>query len=360
MTPYRSIEGRDGVVRMLDQRLLPQQTTYIDCTSHEEVSEAIRKMVIRGAPAIGVAGAYGLVLAAWNSAADEVASLKANLVDAANILRAARPTAVNLSWAVDRVMARISSADPATVRKIRDLALCEANTIVQEDVWVNRQIGFVALPLVPDRATVIHHCNTGGLATVEYGTALGIIRTAHECGKKISVLVDETRPCLQGARLTAWELKQLGIPHKVIVDGASGHFMRTQGVDFCVVGCDRVAINGDTANKIGTYNLALAARAHNVPFYVAAPTSTIDISKSNGDAIPIEERPSYEVDHFAGQQITPDDVEVANPAFDITPADYITAIVTEYGLAYPPYQNSLAEMMEKAKRHRASLQGSEA
>ena len=273
------------------------------------------------------------------------------------MLRAARPTAVNLSWAVDRVMARASEPDIRTVSDIRALTLCEAKAIAQEDVWVNKQIGLVALPLVPDTATVIHHCNTGGLATVAYGTALGIIRTAHECGKKLTVLVDETRPCLQGARLTAWELKQLGIPQKVIVDGASGHFMRTQRVDFCVVGCDRVVANGDTANKIGTYNLALVAHAHGVPFYIAAPTSTIDTSTTNGDAIPIEERSAREVDHFAGQQITPDGVEVANPAFDVTPAKYITAIITEYGVAYPPYQDSLIAIMEKAKAHRARIQG---
>jgi methylthioribose-1-phosphate isomerase len=204
-----------------------------------------------------------------------------------------------------------------------------------------------ALVLVPDEATIIHHCNTGSLATVDYGTALGIIRTAHEHGKKVKVLVDETRPRLQGARLTAWELKHLGIPHRVIIDGASGHFMRTEGVDLCVVGCDRVAANGDTANKIGTYNLALVAYAHDVPFYVAAPTTTIDLSTPTGDDIVIEERSAREVTHIGDTQITPDGVEAANPAFDVTPARYITAIITERGIVYPPYEETLRRMMEK-------------
>jgi len=354
MSAYRSLEWRAGVIRLLDQRQLPHETKYLDYTDYRDVATAIREMVIRGAPAIGAAAAYGLALAAVRSDTANVASLRAELAQAANVLRAARPTAVNLFWAIGRVMKRAADPDLKTADDIRAATLAEADAIAEEDVWVNKQIGLNALPLVPDPATVIHHCNTGSLATVDYGTALGIIRTAHEHGKKINVLVDETRPRLQGARLTAWELKQLGIPYKVIVDGASGHFMRTQSVDFCVVGCDRVAANGDTANKIGTYNLALAAYAHGLPFYVAAPTSTIDLLIPNGDAIPIEERAPREVTHVGNEQITPDDAPVANPAFDVTPAKYITAIITEHGVTYPPYEESLAEIMEKAKAHRAA------
>jgi methylthioribose-1-phosphate isomerase len=346
MSAFQSIEWRDGVFRMLDQRELPHSTVYLDYQDAAGVAEAIRSMVVRGAPAIGAAAAYGLVLTAWHSKAASVGDLRAELDAAAGILRAARPTAVNLFWAIGRMMNRL--ADPAldSVQKLREAALAEAHAIADEDVQINRQIGLNALPLVPEKATIIHHCNTGSLATVDYGTALGIIRTAHEHGKQVHVLVDETRPRLQGARLTAWELKQQGIPFQVIADGASGHFMRTRGVDFCVVGCDRVAANGDTANKIGTYNLAVVAHENGVPFYVAAPTTTIDMATPNGDAIEIEERPAREVTHVGETQITPDGVDVGNPAFDVTPARYITAIITEKGIAYPPYEESLARLIQ--------------
>ena len=354
MTAYHTLEWRDGVLQMLDQRLLPHQTVYLDYTDYEQVAEAIRDMVIRGAPAIGVAAGYGLALAAAHSRASDAASLRAELLKAALVLRAARPTAVNLFWAIDRVMSRLTDLSLATLGDLRAAVLDEAHAIADENRRTNQQIGLNALPLVPDKANIIHHCNTGSLATVDYGTALGIIRTAYEHGKKVHVLVDETRPRLQGARLTAWELQQLGIPYHVIVDGASGHFMRTVGVDLCVVGCDRVAQNGDTANKIGTYNLALVARAHHVPFYVAAPSSTIDLSIPNGDAIQIEERSAHEVTHIGQEQITPDGALVANPAFDVTPARYITAIITEGGIAYPPYDVSLPEHVTRAQElHRA-------
>lgn len=352
MTAYFTIKWIDGVVRMLDQRLLPHQTVYADYTDYREVATAIKDMVIRGAPALGAAAGYGLALAAAHSQAEDVTTLRAELESAASVLRAARPTAVNLFWGIERVLRRAADPSLATPDGIRRATLDEAHAIADEDAQANRQMGLNALPLIPDIATVVHHCNTGTLATVEYGTALGVIRAAHEHGKKIHVLVDETRPRLQGARLTSWELKQLGIPHTVIVDGASGHFMRTKGVDFCVVGCDRVAANGDTANKIGTYNLALVAHAHGVPFYVAAPTSTIDRSIPNGDAIKIEERSAREVTHVGGEQITPDGVAVSNPAFDVTPAKYITAFFTEMGVAYPRYDKSLAEMAAKAEAQR--------
>lgn len=349
MSTYRSIEWHDGVVRMLDQRVLPHQTSYLDYTTPSQVAEAIRDMVIRGAPAIGAAAAYGLALAVYYSRAKDVETARTELEIAAAMLRAARPTAANLFWAIDRVLARLADPALADVQAIRQAALAEAEAIATEDVDTNKQIGLNALSLIPDRAKVIHHCNTGSLATVDYGTALGIIRTAHEQGKQVHAYLDETRPRLQGARLSAWELRQLGVPHTVIVDSASGHLMRTTGIDLCVVGCDRVAANGDTANKIGTYNLALVAHAHNVPFYVAAPTSTIDLAVANGDEIQIEERSPEEVTHVGDTQITPDGVQVLNPAFDVTPARYITAIITEVGLAYPPYGDSLAELVARVR-----------
>ena len=348
MSAFRSIEWLDdGVVRMLDQRVLPQETVYNDYTTHTAVADAIRTMVIRGAPAIGAAAAYGLVLVTYHSDAGDADALREELEGAAATLRQARPTAVNLFWAIDRMMRRLADSELDTVDALQQAALEEANAIAREDVQINRQIGLNALELVPDDAVAIHHCNTGSLATVDYGTALGVIRTAHEHGKKILALVDETRPRLQGARLTAWELQQQGVPFKVIADGASGHYMRTQGVDFCVVGADRVAANGDTANKIGTYNLAVVAHENGVPFYVAAPISTIDLSTAGGDEVEIEERPAEEVTHIGNEQITPDDVPVGNPAFDVTPARYVTAIITERGIAYPPYEESLRALVEK-------------
>ncbi len=354
MSAYASIEWKDGIVRMLDQRLLPHRTAYLDLADEREVAAAIRDMVIRGAPAIGAAAAYGLALAAARSAAPTPDALRAELAAAADVLRAARPTAVNLFWAIDQVLTRLADPALATVDDLRAAALAQAHAVAEEDVRTNMQIGLNALPLVPAKANIFHHCNTGALATVDYGTALGIIRAAHEHERQVHVFVDETRPRLQGARLTAWELGRLGVPHTVLVDGASGHIMRTVGADLCVVGCDRVAANGDTANKIGTYNLALVACAHGVPFYVAAPTSTIDLALPNGDAIPIEERPAREVTHIGDEQVTPDGAQVANPAFDVTPARYITAIITEIGIAYPPYEQSLAAMVEQANRARGA------
>ncbi len=342
---FRSIQWVDGVVRMLDQRRLPQETLYHDYTTPEAVAEAIRTMVIRGAPAIGVAAAYGLALVPWHDTSHNVASVRAAIQQADAVLRASRPTAVNLFWALDRMMARLADPALASVPALRDAALAEANALAQEDIAINKAIARHALPLIPQKATIIHHCNTGSLATVDYGTALGIIRMAHEVGKDIFALVDETRPRLQGARLTAWELLQYQVPFKIIADSASGHFMRTLGVDLCVVGADRVAANGDTANKIGTYNLAVVARENGVPFYVAAPTTTIDLSTPDGDAIPIEERPPEEVTLVLGQcQIAPDDAPAANPAFDVTPAKYITAIITEKGVVYPPFAENLAKL----------------
>ncbi|MCA9924283.1 MAG: S-methyl-5-thioribose-1-phosphate isomerase [Anaerolineales bacterium] len=345
MSTFHSIEWKDGTLRLLDQRFLPLETRYNDYSSVQDVADAIREMVTRGAPAIGAAAAYGLALTAVHTPTTSATALRTQLETDAEILRQSRPTAVNLFWAIDRVMKRAGDPTLQSEAAIRQAVLDEAHAIYKEDVETNKAIGYNAMPFVPQGAKFLHHCNTGSLATVDYGTALGIIRIAHEEGKQIHAYLDETRPRLQGGRLSAWELKQLGIPHTVIVDGASGHLMRTVGIDLCVVGCDRVAANGDTANKIGTYNLALAAHAHNVPFYVAAPTSTIDMSLENGDLIPIEERNPSEVTHVGDCRITPEDTAVANFAFDITPARYITAIITEKGVVYPPFAQNLAKLL---------------
>ncbi len=364
MSTFNSVTWIDGHLRLLDQRRLPTHTLYINYTNHRQVADAIRKMVVRGAPAIGAAAAYGMALAAFNSKQTDVAPLRKELTKAAVLLKKARPTAVNLFWAVDRVMAQAMDPSLTLPAQIKLEVLAEAHAVAEEDVWTNRQIGQNALALLPESGrsgdgqilNFIHHCNTGSLATVDYGTALGIIRTAHESGRKVHAFLDETRPRLQGARLSAYELVMQGIPHTLIVDGASGHFMRTVGIDLAVVGCDRVAANGDTANKIGTYNLALVAHAHGVPFYVAAPTSTIDLAIPDGDTIEIEERTPAEITHIGREQITPDHAHVANPAFDVTPAGYITAIITEAGIAYPPFDESLPRLVAQARQdHQARL-----
>jgi methylthioribose-1-phosphate isomerase len=350
MADYYTIRWLEGIVQMIDQRYLPHQEIYRDYFDVQEVAQAIHDMVIRGAPAIGAAAGFGMALTARNSKAQCVEDLLHELQHAATILQAARPTAVNLSWALKRVFGEVSKHLHDEVYAIKDVVITTALNIAAEDVMVNKRIGQIGSALVPDGANVIHHCNTGALATVGYGTALGVIRNAHESGKKIHVYVDETRPRLQGARLTSWELVKLGIPHTVIVDGASGHIMRTKNIDLCLVGCDRIAANGDVANKIGTYNLALAAYFHKIPFYSVGPISTLDLNTQSGDDIPIEERNPTEVSIIGDQKITPDHVKVANPAFDITPAKFITGIITEKGIARPPYINSLAALLhEKAE-----------
>jgi methylthioribose-1-phosphate isomerase len=342
----RSVEWNDGKVRMIDQRVLPTEFRLVDYESHREVAEAIRTMVVRGAPAIGAAAGFGMALAARESRAQGRDGLLADLRAAAGVLCAARPTAVNLSWAVSRLMQR-AEAEP-TRAPIPDALLAEAQALADEDVEINKRLGAHGSALIQDGNTILHHCNTGALATVDYGTALGVIRSAHEQGKRIHVLVDETRPRLQGARLTAWELQQLGIPFTLIADNAAGHFMRIGQVDIVLVGADRVAANGDVANKIGTYKLAVVAWANGIPFYPCVPTSTIDLSLPAGDDIPIEERPADEVVGIAyqGRPIAPDGVHVANPAFDVTPSRYVTGIVTENGVAYPPFGLTLHKCME--------------
>ncbi len=345
MTTFRSIEWQDNALRLLDQRKLPAETVYLELRDPQMVAEAIRTMVVRGAPAIGAAAAYGLALAALHSTAQRTTDIVREVEQAADLLRASRPTAVNLFWAIQRVMDKVRASRDLTPDALRDIILREAHAIAAEDIQANKQIGLNAQPLIPNPAKILHHCNTGSLATVDYGTALGIIRIAHERGKQVHAYLDETRPRLQGAKLSAWELNQLGIPHTVIVDGASGFVMRKIGIDLCVVGADRIAANGDTANKIGTYNLALVAKAHGVPFYVAAPTSTIDMSIRCGDDIPIEERDAEEITHVGSERVVPEGSPVLNYAFDVTPADLITAIITEKGVAYPPFTESLPRLM---------------
>ncbi len=344
----RSVTWHDGRVRMIDQRLLPAECRMLDCESHVEVADAIRDMAIRGAPAIGAAAAFGMALAAHRSRARDRDELLSELNEAANTLRAARPTAANLSWAVSRMMRRAETGTDTTA--IRETLFEEAQSLADEDVEINKRLGQYGAALVRDGDTILHHCNTGALATVDYGTALGVIRTAHEQGKQVHVLVDETRPRLQGARLTAWELQQLDIPFTLIADNAAGYFLRSGEVDLVLVGADRVAANGDVANKIGTYKLALAAWDNGVPFYPCVPTSTVDLSLPSGDDIPIEERPADEITEitYQGQPVVPEGVTVSNPAFDITPHRYVSGIVTENGVAYPPLTLTLTQMVDSS------------
>ena len=352
MTDFYTIRWLpEGAVSMIDQRLLPGQVVYNTYLTHEEVARAIKDMVIRGAPAIGAAAAYGLALAVWGSESDNTQEVLGEIELAADLLRKARPTAVNLVWALDRILFMLKEDPPTTPAEVQSRVLEEAKKIAEEDVAINLALGNHGQELIPDQAVIIHHCNTGSLAAVDYGTALGVIRLAHEYGKDIFVYVDETRPRLQGGRLTAWELLQYGVPFKVIADSASGFYMQSGQVDLCIVGTDRVAANGDVANKIGTYNLAVVAHENNIPFYVAVPKSTIDMNTPTGDMIEIEERPAVEVTHAGEWQITPDNTPVGNPAFDITPARYVTAFITEEGIIRPPYPESLARLFQEENNH---------
>jgi methylthioribose-1-phosphate isomerase len=344
----RTVEWINGRLRMIDQRVLPTELRLVQYEDFRQVAEAITTMVVRGAPAIGAAAAFGMVLAARQSRSEEKADLLADLQSAAAVLRAARPTAVNLAWAVARLLRRAEGEEHAAA--IASALLDEAQRLADEDVEINKRMGAHGAALIQDGDAILHHCNTGALAAVDYGTALGVIRTAHEQGKRIHVFVDETRPRLQGARLTAWELQRYGVPFTLIADNAAGHFMRTGQVDIVMVGADRVAANGDVANKIGTYKLAVVAQANGIPFYPVVPTSTIDLSLATGDDIPIEERPPDEVTDliYQGRPIAPEGVHAANPAFDVTPHRYVTGIVTEYGVAHPPFGASLRKAVEGA------------
>jgi methylthioribose-1-phosphate isomerase len=335
---------------LVDQTRLPRETVMVACRTPEDVADAIRSMQVRGAPAIGVAAAYGLALAALADTSDVGADFVHTLEATANALGQTRPTAVNLRWALDRLLTRARAvAEQEGVEAARQAVLRLADEMAEEDVAANRQIGAFGLDLVPSGANLLTHCNAGALATVDYGTALGVVRAAHEAGRGIHVYVDETRPFLQGARLTAWELRELGVPMTLITDSMAGHFMSRGKVDLVVVGADRIAANGDVANKIGTYSLAVLARENGVPFYVAAPTSTIDLSLASGAEIPIEERSSQEVTSVAGLAIAPDGVKAAHPAFDVTPARLVTAVITERGVLRPPYTQSLAHAVSQSK-----------
>jgi methylthioribose-1-phosphate isomerase len=350
----RTVEWHQSRLRLIDQRALPAELRYLELEDHASVAQAIERMAVRGAPAIGAAAAFGLALAARHGHARTRSEILKSLSDAAAVLRASRPTAVNLGWAVTRVLAR--AAEETDPERIPEVVLDEAQAIADEDVEVNRKMGQIGADLIEDGATVLHHCNTGALATVDYGTALGVIRAAHEQGKKVHVLVDETRPRLQGARLTAWELQQLSIPFTLIADNAAGHFLRRGEVSVVLVGADRVAANGDVANKIGTYKLAVVAKENDVPFYPCVPTSTIDLATPSGDEIEIEERPPEEITGltFQGRAVAPEGVDVANPAFDITPHRYVTGIVTERGVARPPFSATLPPLVGERKEVRAN------
>jgi methylthioribose-1-phosphate isomerase len=343
----RTVEWDNGVVKMIDQRLLPGTFEIAEFSDYHEVARAINEMYIRGAPAIGAAAGYGMALAAYQSQATDRVVLLRDLEAAAEVLRQARPTAVNLFWAVDRMLRVATDEDVNSVDGIRDAILADAQALADEDVEINKRMAAHGAALVKEGDNILHHCNTGALATVDYGTALGVIRMAHEQGKKIHVFVDETRPRLQGARLTAWELKQLGVDFTLIADNAAGFYMRTGQVDICFVGSDRTAANGDVANKIGTYKLGVVAKENGIPFYPVVPTSTIDMDCPTGDDIPIEERDPEEVVGLTrdGMPIAPAGIKVGNPAFDVTPAKYVTGIVTENGIAYPPFELSLRKMV---------------
>ena len=325
----------DGVV-MIDQTRLPHETVYVTARTYQEVADAIRAMVIRGAPAIGVAAAMGVALGALRS--DDPAADMAAICDT---LAATRPTAVNLFWAIDRMRRLFDSIRHRPLAEIRQSLVDEAQRVRLEDIAINEAIGSHGAALVPDGKTVLTHCNAGALATAGFGTALGVIRAAIRAGKNIDVFADETRPFLQGARLTAWELQQDGIETTLITDGMAGHFLKSGRIGCVIVGADRIAANGDVANKIGTYSVAVLAKENGVPFFVAAPISTLDLTLPSGDRIPIEERGAAEVTHVHGVHVAPDGIRVANPAFDVTPHRYVSAIITERGVARAPYQDSL-------------------
>ena len=362
----RSDQGRhvatlhwDGeALRLIDQRKLPVSVEFVECRTAEDVADAIRHMVVRGAPAIGAAAAYGIAIGARRLAGDphdraplagdDPGAFWRGFESLCSHMAATRPTAVNLFWAIERMKGRaeeLRSRGAGLDEIVRELER-EADAIAEEDVAVNRLIGTHGAEVIADGDGVLTHCNTGSLATVEYGTALGVIRAAHEQGKRIRVYADETRPFLQGARLTAWELMQDGIPVTLIADNMAGYVMQKGMVQVVIVGADRIAANGDVVNKIGTYSVALLARAHGIPFYAAVPLSTIDLGVESGDAVTIEERDPKEVTHVFGVQVAPDGVDVFNPAFDVTPAEYVTGIITEKGIVRPPYRENLRRLFE--------------
>ncbi len=340
--PLQTVAWQNGKVRLIDQTALPERLQYVELSDWREVAEAIRTMVVRGAPAIGCTAALGLALGARGIIAENREAFLRRVAGIAETFRAARPTAVNLFWAVDRIFGVAQNTEGNPV-DLKDAMLHEALRMLDEDIEANRRLGEYGAALLSDNSNVLTHCNAGALATVGYGTALGVIRAAAESGKRIHVYADETRPRLQGMRLTAWELMQDNIPVTVIADNMAASLMRQGKVDCVIVGADRIAYNGDTANKIGTYGVAILAKHHNIPFYVAAPFSTIDMKLASGVQIPIEQRETVEMTHIEGIRVAPEGVEVVNPAFDITPGELVTAFITERGVIEPPYTTTLAQ-----------------
>jgi methylthioribose-1-phosphate isomerase len=341
MSMIKTLEWTDAGVRFIDQTKLPTEETYVTCKSYEEVADAITTMIVRGAPAIGVAAGMGIALGVRDSKATNAGELKTDFDEICRVIGATRPTAVNLFWAIRRMQDKFDSLNGQSIAQIKQALVAEAQRMHVEDIAANQAMGQHGAVLLPSTGGVLTHCNAGALATAGYGTALGVIRAAVDSGKKLHVFADETRPFLQGSRLTAWELMKDNIPTTLISDNMAGAMMRQGKINAVVVGADRIAANGDVANKIGTYTVAILAKEHGIPFYVAAPISTVDLSTPDGTKIPIEQRNPSEVTHLAGKQIAPDAVGVENPAFDVTPNQYVTAIITERGVARAPYTESL-------------------
>lgn len=345
----RSLEWTGQRLRLLDQTKLPEQCVMVDCDDYRAAADAIRTMKVRGAPAIGATAAYGIALGALELKDKDKEEFVAGLRVVADEMGKTRPTAVNLFWAIRRMMSVVDRSGDKPVADIVQALIDEANAIAAEDVETCRRIGDNGAELINTGDGILTHCNTGALATVDYGTALGVIRSAHNQGKQIHVYADETRPFLQGARLTAWELLQEGIPTTLITDNMAGWLMKQGKIQAAIVGADRIAANGDTANKIGTYSVAVLCKEHGIPFYVAAPLSTIDLEIESGDEIPIEERAAKEVTHVFGRRVAPEGINVVNPAFDVTPARYITAIITEVGVIKAPYREAIRRLFDQAK-----------
>jgi methylthioribose-1-phosphate isomerase len=343
----KTLEWTDAGVRFIDQTKLPTEEVYVTCGTYQEVADAIYTMIVRGAPAIGVAAAMGVALGTRDANANSVGELRTQFDKICETLAATRPTAVNLFWAIRRMKDTFESASGQSVASIKNILIKEAQQMYVEDIAACEAMGRNGAVLLPKTGGVLTHCNAGALATCGYGTALGVIRSAVAQGSKINIYADETRPFLQGSRLTAWELNQDGIPTTVITDNMAGAMMKQGKIDAVIVGADRIAANGDVANKIGTYSVAILAKEHGIPFYVAAPWSTVDLATPNGDHIVIEQRASSEVTHFAGKQVAPTGIRVENPAFDVTPNKYVTAIITERGVAKPSYSESLQQLGRK-------------
>src|SRR5579864_5676310 len=342
----QTLEWTDSGVRFIDQTKLPMEEVYVTCKTFGEVADVIRTMVVRGAPAIGVAAAMGIALGVQKSKAETVGELKEDFDRCWELIRQTRPTAVNLFWAIRRMQEKFESLRIRPLPQIKRALIDEAKRMHAEDIAANQAMGRLGATLMPASGGVLTHCNAGALATCGYGTALGVIRAAVESGKKLHVFADETRPFLQGSRLTAWELMKDHIPTTLIADNMAGSMMQQGKIDAVIVGADRIAANGDVANKIGTYTVAVLAKEHGIPFYVAAPFSTVDMETPDGSRIPIEQRSTREITHFAGKAIAPDGVKVENPAFDVTPAKYVAAIITERGIARAPYEQSLRQLAE--------------